>query len=248
MQPTMIKIDEIDANVIDSIRVVDTKSEAYEILASSIQKDGQLYPITVRELNADEQELVGNNVKYGIIDGHHRFLIAKDNGQTEILANIDTTESSEIHDMILAFKLNNTNIRMTPAQKGEVISKLMGLYEKNGEKKSADDIGKEIFGLQTAMAYRCLQAFKQSLAKSEDASKSIEKCDFQKLSSAFGKLPTDSNFKFEGTEQYIEQLNAIKEIESQLRFYKKFLLSQPDVKAKYTEQKKEKSTDNNQSH
>lgn len=242
MQPTMIKIDEIDANVIDSIRVVDTKSEAYEILASSIQKDGQLYPITVRELNSKEQEaVIDSKVKYGIIDGHHRFLIAKNNGQTEILANIDTTESSAIHDMILAFQLNNTSIRMTPVQKGEVISKLMDLYEKNGEKKSAEDIGEEIFGLKTAMAYRCLQAFKQS-SRNNTSTTLSNKCDFQKLSSAFGKLPTDSNFNFKGTEQYIEQLNAIKEIESQLRFYKKFLLNQPDVKEKYTEQKK-KSND-----
>ena len=133
---------------------------------------------------------------------------------------------------------------MTPIQKGEVIYKLIELYEKRGEKKSAGDIGEEIFGLKTAMAYRCLQAFKQVSVKSEDDSKSIEKCDFQKLSSAFDKLPTNSNFKLENTEQYIEQLNAIKEIESQLRFYKKFLLSHQGVKEQYTEQNK-KFTDFN---
>ena len=64
-----------------------------------------------------------------------------------------------------------------------------------------------------------------------------KKCDFQKLSSDFDKLPTDSNFNFENTEQYIDQLNAIKEIESQLRFYKKFLLSQPDVKERLQKKK-----------
>ena len=63
------------------------------------------------------------------------------------------------------------------------------------------------------------------------------KIDFQKLSSDFDKLPTDSNFNFENTEQYIDQLNAIKEIESQLRFYKKFLLSQPDVKERLQKKK-----------
>ena len=126
---------------------------------------------------------------------------------------------------------------MTPAQRGEVIFKLIELYEKNGEKKSAGDIGKEIFGLQTAMAYRCLQAFKQASSKSEDNSKSINKCNLKKLYEAFDKLPTDSNFNFEHTEQYIEQLNAIKEIESQLRFYRKFLLSQPNVKEKIKKQK-----------
>lgn len=231
MIPMMIKIDEIDDSVIGSIREVKKGSEGYKILENSIKKDGQLYPITVRELNATEKELVDSKVKYGIIDGHHRFQIAKDSGKNEILANIDTTESSEIHDMILAFKLNNTSIRMTPVQKGEIISKLMKLYEEKGEKKSADDIGEEIFGLKPAMAYRCFQVFKESLTKYADVSKSIKnKCDFQKLNSAFGKLITDSNFNFENTEQYMEQLNAIKEIESQLRFYKKFLLSQQGVK------------------
>lgn len=150
--------------------------------------------------------------------------------------------------MILAFQLNNTSIRMTPIQKGEVIFKLMGLYEKNGDRKSAEDIGKEIFSLKTSMAYRCLQAFKQASRNLTDNDKTTyNKCDFQKLNSALGKLPTDSNSNFEETDQYIEQLNAIKEIESQLRFYKKFLLSPPDVKEKYTEQNK-KSTNFNQSH
>ena len=236
--PMTIKIDEIDATVINPIRKVDTTSEGYQILAKSIEKEGQLYPITVRKLNTDEQEAVADSkVKYGIIDGHHRFQIAIDNGKIEILANVDTSGSSEINDIILAFKLNNTNIRMTPAQRGEVIFKLIELYEKNGEKKSAGDIGKEIFGLQTAMAYRCLQAFKQASSKSEDNSKSINKCNLKKLYEAFDKLPTDSNFNFEHTEQYIEQLNAIKEIESQLRFYRKFLLSQPNVKEKIKKQK-----------
>ena len=101
----MIKLEEINEDVIDSIRSVDKNSEGYKILAISIQKDGQLYPITVRKLTADEKKLTGDKFKYGIIDGHHRFHIAKDSGKTEILANIDSGEGSAIHDMILAFKL-----------------------------------------------------------------------------------------------------------------------------------------------
>ena len=227
-KPIMIEIYEINDEVIDSIRAVDKNSEGYKILASSIEKDGQLYPITVRELNADEKAAVmDSKVKYGIIDGHHRFYIAKDSGKKKILANIVSNMNSKINDMILAFKLNNTNLRMTPIQKGEVISKLMKLYEENGNKKSAGEIGEEIFGLKTAMAYRCLQAFKQTVKNNTSTSFS-NKCDFNKLNSAFKKLST--NIDFEDTNQCDEQLNAIKEIESQLRFYKKFLLSQQDIK------------------
>lgn len=248
VETAMIKIEEIDDNIINVIRPVNENSDDYKILASAIQKKGQRYPITVRLLTDLEKEAVTNNkIKYGIIDGHHRFHIAKNSGQTEILASIDDTESSKIHDMILAYQLNNTSIRMKTLERGKVIYQLIQLYKEKGITKSADEIGQEIFGLKTAMSYRCLQEYNRSLEQDPlNKSKKI-KFDLNKLTMAINKLPkTAPDIQSDDVKQCIEQLKVVREIEGQLRFYKALLLERNDVKEMYEKQKK-KSTDVNNS-
>ena len=156
-----IELSKIDSKIIPAIRSVQETDEHYEILKNSLQKDGQLHPITVRRLTNEERS---NNscAEYGIIDGHHRFAIAENLGWNAILTKdyelkCDENQIQEYLDNCLAFRLNESSIKMTTVEKGEVISKFMEKFS-----KSAEEIGEEIFGLKVAMAYRCVNAYKKS--------------------------------------------------------------------------------------
>ena len=85
----MIPLDKIDDSVITAIRNIKKDDETYKLLESAIKKDGQRHPITVRKLTGEEKEKSNSNAEYGIIDGHHRFSVAKNLGNTEISAEID---------------------------------------------------------------------------------------------------------------------------------------------------------------
>lgn len=108
----MVKLSEIDSEAISSIRKIKKKTSAYKILKYAIEQDGQVNPIVIRALTEDELNNSVSGAKYGIIDGHHRFHIAKDNGKESILAEIDTSSQSDYRDMELALRLNVANINM----------------------------------------------------------------------------------------------------------------------------------------
>lgn len=156
-----VDMSKIDPDIVFKIRTVsDAESERYQILKNAIESDGQKYPIVIRRLTSDEMAVsTKRGAEYGIIDGHHRFEIAKSQGKSEILAEIDNNKADEYHDIALAFRLNESSIKMTPIEKGRVIYNLM-----KGE-KTADQIGEEIFGLKVAMAYRCVNLYKQSIGE-----------------------------------------------------------------------------------
>ena len=144
----MIPIDKIDDSIITLIREIKKDDESFKLLESAIKKDGQRHPITIRKLT--DKEKADSNAEYGIIDGHHRFQIAKNLDHSEISAEIDEVEASPIRDMTLALQLNNTSIRMTPVEKGKVIYDLINLYSDVGQKKRAEEIGRSanFYGLQ----------------------------------------------------------------------------------------------------
>ena len=48
--PLMVKMTEIDSEVISNIRKLKKKSRAYKILEYAIKQDGQLNPILIRQL------------------------------------------------------------------------------------------------------------------------------------------------------------------------------------------------------
>ena len=129
--PKQIKIKGINPDVIPIIRTINTKNSNYKILKHSIEQDGQHNPILIRPLTDSEKQNVESHVNYGIIDGHHRYAIAKENHQKTILAEIDTESPSAYRDMVLALRLNISNIRMKPIEKGEVIYKLLKAKEMN---------------------------------------------------------------------------------------------------------------------
>ena len=142
--------------------------------------------------------------------------------------------------MTLALQLNNTSIRMTPVEKGKVIYDLINLYKDMGQKKNAEEIGQEVFGLQTSMAYKCLQDYKRAnhlTTPKSETSKS--KFSINSLQDAIKSLPTDENaITNANVQDCVNQLNVIRAVESQLRFYKSLLWDKEGVKDAYKSQKK----------
>ena len=244
-----IKLESIDPYVISAIREVKRKSEDYNLLKAVIEKDGQRHPITIRRLTNEEKNSAKESAIYGIIDGHHRYLIAQELGKTEILAMIEEGEVSEIRDIILAFQLNNSNIRMTVIEKGKVISDLIALYAKCGVKKAANEVGKEVFGLETAMAYRCLQEYNKSLGiVPENWIPKKNKFNVKKLSAAVLSLPrTKKASQPETVKECVDILNIIRETERQLRYYKALLFERDGVRETYKAQKNNSNNADNES-
>ena len=242
METKYISLYEIDPDVIADIRPVKENKEGYKILEEAMKQDGQFTPITIRYLNDEEKAKAKECAIYGIIDGHHRFNIAKNNNWEKILANIDTIEPSPLRDAMLAFRLNNTAIRMTVEEKGKAIEQLMNL---TGQK--ANTIGETIFGLKTAMAYRCVQAYKNK-KQHENKKESVGKCTFNAndLHNAINNIPNENPNLYDwDINKCIEQLEVIKKAESELRFYKRELLNKAGVKSKWAKYSKNQSDDNN---
>ena len=221
METRHIKLYEIDPDVIEDIRPVKEDKESYKILEEAMKQDGQFSPITIRWLTDEEKAKAKEGAICGIIDGHHRFHIAKNNNWETISANIDTQEPSTLRA-----------IRMTVEEKGKAIEQLMSM---TGEK--ANTIGETIFGLKTAMAYRCVQAYnkkKQKLEETEQKKKEHASKGYfsiTALKKAFGVIPKEKpDIKSWDIDMCLGQLEAIKKIESQLRFYKRDLLEKDGVK------------------
>lgn len=240
----MIDLDKIDDSIITAIRNIKKDDKTYELLESAIKKDGQRHPITVRKLTEEEKSKFNSNAEYGIIDGHHRFSVAKNLGNTEISAEIDEVEASPVRDLSLALQLNNTSIRMTPVEKGKVIFDLIKLYEDMGQKKNAEEIGQDVFGLQTSMAYKCLQDYKRANHLTTPKTETRKsKFSINSLQDAIKSLPTDENaITNANVQDCVNQLNVIRDVESQLRFYKSLLYDKDGVKEAYKNQKQKSAT------
>lgn len=159
----MVKMTEIDSEVISNIRKLKKKSRAYKILKHAIKQDGQLNPILIRQLTDTEKQTAKEGAVYGIIDGHHRYQIALENNQESILAEIDTGSPSDYRDMELALRLNVSNISMSTIEKGEVIYNLIRTKDRNPlDEMDITEIGQRLFGIKTSMTYRCLNAYKKA--------------------------------------------------------------------------------------
>lgn len=218
-QAQEIDLGEIDPEIISCIREMSDDSSGYTQLEKSIEKDGQKQPIIIRRLTDEEKEKTQGKV-YGIIDGHHRFIIAQKLHRQNILAIIDDGETSQLRDMILAMRFNEASIKMSAVQKGQVIYEILNLIgEKSSDGKIIEDIGTQIFGLKQAMAYRCVQCYKKAVGMKSIEKPRKNKFDDKKLKSLVKELNT--NIKNFSKEECVTQLSKIKELESQLRFLKK---------------------------
>jgi len=227
-----IKLREIDPLAITTVRKLKDKNNAYKILKFSIEQDGQRNPIIIRLLTEDEKKAAHKDgAKYGIIDGHHRYDIAQKNNKDTILADIDVEPPSEYRDMKLALRFNNTNIRMTPLEKGEVIYKLLKANQQDPTiQNNIDEIGEELFGMKTSMTYLCLKKYRESIGE-----RTIEKpretininmdnphvLDEITETMSFMALEHPN---IATTDDCKSQLEKISSIEKNLRAYKKALL------------------------
>lgn len=227
-QVRYISVNEIDEDIIPKIREVNVYSDAFKILSNSIKEDHQRHPITLRLLTDVEKALTKSEAIYGIIDGHHRYRIARKNGQLTIpsfvISGTGDTDSDVIADCKLALRLNESSIKMSPKEKGKV---LYELAEKT--KLNVIELAEEIFGIRTSMAYHCLNAYKKSIGE-KVVTKPRKQKEFKisSLRSAWRKVIKYKNVPTDVTES-ADCLEAIKELERLLREYKRLLTQTDDV-------------------
>ena len=238
-----INISEIDTDIIKMIRPLNTDSDDYKILKAAIEKDGQRHPITVRELTDEEKSKVTTDIKYGIIDGHHRFHIAKELDQITIMAEIDQNEVSHKMDIILAYRLNESTIKMSTLDKGKVLYELLKTEsdDSTNDRKKLRELGKEVFGIGTAMSYRALQEYKKSIGEETQKKppKSVTNLDFKKFKEQFkesSKLIT-REIKISDVTNCADRVEVIDKITKELLILKKYLMLQTGVEEEISRRK-----------
>ena len=233
--PEEISLDEISLGIIEVIREIKKKnSRDYRQLKNAIEKDGQQQPIILRTLTEEEKTKLSKGkakkIKYGIIDGHHRYMIAEELKQNKILAIIDRGEQSSVRDIILAMRFNESSIKMTSIQKGKVIYDLLKSLKESNERIIAD-IGMKLFGLKSSMTYRCLNNYKKSINEYTVEKPRENKFNRTEVLEICNLLPKDlSDLTDISAEAGLKQLENIKKIEQQLKILKNAIASSEKVK------------------
>ena len=235
MEAQMIEMYKIDPEAISSIRPVDEESESFKVLSEVIKQDSQKYPIIIRRLNDEDRtnRPVKDGAEFGIIDGQHRFRIAQKNGQTEEIPPMSTRK---MEDVKIALRMN-TGIPLTVIQKGKII------YEMSDGQNIAD-IGEELFGLATAMAYRCVQAYKfANNIKTTNRKRTlvVNEKKLADLEPIWDKIPRhDSEIDFGDVGKSVDQLDMIEKLEHKLGAIKRIFLTQNEIKDEFFRRKEER--------
>ena len=179
-------------------------------------------------------------IKYGIIDGHHRYMIAEELKKDRILAIVDKGEKSEIRDIILAMRFNESSIKMTSIQKGKVIYDLLKSVNGESNEKIVANIGMNLFGLKSSMTYRCLNIYKKSINEKTVEKPRENKFDQSEIVEICNLLPKDlSNLAGISSEDGLKQLENIRKIEQQLGYLKKTISSLEQMKLAIKAKKRE---------
>ena len=100
-----------------------------DALAKSMKEDKQRDGILIRKLTKDEKAKANTEAEFGIIDGHHRYQVAKDLGCHSIKAVESETDDVQ-KDLILAARMNFARVNMETWEKGQIIDRLMELTKK----------------------------------------------------------------------------------------------------------------------
>ena len=231
-----IPLKDIDHVVIKGIRILHKRNNAdYLQLKKAIEKDGQNQPIIIRKLTDEEKKNARKNAIYGIIDGHHRFAIAKDLKKEKILAVVDNGTSSGVRDTILAMRFNLSSIKMSSKDKGKVINDLLESLGDSSNQELIEEIGEKTFGLKKSMTYRCLQIYRKSIGKETVNKPRHNSVNVQEIRDLMNNLPEDvSNISKDDGLKYLEN---IKSIEQQLKFLKKSISNLESVQEAIKEQK-----------
>ena len=235
-KPQEIPLKEIAHAVIKGIRILHKRNNAdYLQLKKAIEKDGQNQPIIIRKLTDEEKKNARKNAIYGIIDGHHRFAIAKDLKKEKILAVVDNGASSAVRDAILAMRSNLSSIKMSSKDKGKVINDLLESLGDSSNQELIEEIGEKTFGLKKSMTYRCLQIYRKSIGKETVNKPRHNSVNVQEIRDLMNNLPEDvSNISKDDGLKYLEN---IKFIEQQLKFLKKSISNLESVQEAIKEQK-----------
>jgi len=240
-QCRFISLDEIDENIIAKVRDVNEFSDSFRILTNSIREDYQRHPIILRALTNSEKSSAKQGALYGIIDGHHRFRVARNLNHSSISAivikNSDATTSDTLHDLKLALRLNEASSKMSLLDKGKILYDLM-----NKTGRDATELAEKLFGIRTSMTYRCLNAYRKSIGENviTKPRKSVE-FKITSLKSAWKEIAKYKDIPSTITDS-ADCFIAITKLESLLRRYKNLLNEQHNLteeieKRKTTEKK-----------
>lgn len=231
-----IALNEIDENIIPKVRDLNEHSDVFKILTNSIKQDRQRHPITLRRLTALEKSNAKPEALYGIIDGHHRYRIAYDTNQSDILSTVinesNEEKSNAFDDLKLALRLNEGSIKMSPTEKGKVLYEMMRTTELD-----LSCLAEELFGIKTSMAYSCINSYKKSIGEKVIAKpRSLPAFELKQLKKSWAKL---SKVKVipQSVEDCLSCLDDIITLEKELRKYKQVLLATDGVKLALAQRK-----------
>lgn len=215
-----VKLSDIDPDIIPLIRKINVDSDSYKGLEFSILQDGQKNPILIRELTDEEKSKARENAVYGIIDGHHRYSIAKNNNVDSILAEIEKRnpdDNNNYLDIILAYRLNESSIKMSTIEKGRIISQ----FKEQQKEKTIPEIGREIFNLAQSMSYRLVHEYKKSIDTDVLEKPRENGFNSEIFNDIFSKI--SKNVDSVSESDYKDQLEFIKTAQQQLKFLKSLL-------------------------
>lgn len=215
-----VKLSDIDPDIIPLIRKISVDSQSYKGLEFSILQDGQKNPILIRELTDEEKSKARENAVFGIIDGHNRFNIAKNNNFDSVLAEIEKRnpdDNNNYLDIILAYRLNESSIKMSTIEKGRIIFQL----KEQQKEKTVPEIGREIFNLSKSMSYRLVNEYNKSIGNSTIDKTRENGFNSEIFNDIFNKI--SKNVDSVSESDYEEQLELIKTAQQQLRFLKSLL-------------------------
>lgn len=238
-QCRFISLDEIDETIIAKVRDVNEFSDSFRILTNSIREDCQRHPITLRPLTGSEKSSAKQGALYGIIDGHHRFRVARNLNHLSISAivirNSDATTPDTLHDLKLALRLNEASSKMTLLDKGKILYDLM-----NQTGRDATELAEKLFGIRTSMTYRCLNAYRKSIGENV-ITKPRKTVEFKmtSLRSAWKDVAKYKDIPSTFTDS-ADCFIAITKLENLLRRYKKLLNEQYNLAEEIEKRKSNK--------
>ena len=158
----LYSMNEINGNIFGNIRKEASLDKEpyktmYENMKESIKSKGMTNPIIIKPLdpeNQDQEALIDKGIKYGIIDGHMRFQIAKELKKEKIYAVL-ANEEIKIGSVSMEQMISNwSRIDMPKEDKAELIVELvMGKDE-----LSVTELAKEL-GITRQYVYQLLNLY-----------------------------------------------------------------------------------------
>lgn len=120
-------------------------------------------------------------------------------------------------DIILAYRLNESSIKMSTIEKGRIIFQL----KEQQKEKTVPEIGREILNLSKSVSYRLVNEYNKSIGNSTIDKTRENGFNSEIFNDIFNKI--SKNIDSVSESDYEEQLELIKMAQQQLRFLKSLL-------------------------